>query len=124
MKDSEYPSAHFGRRPLKQSCVCVCHFLQTRRQKGVDLFVGDGHNGVVEFLQKVGDVLVGQEDGHARQQQVDEDEHHREDVPQAGFTESPRWAAALVVILCSEREQGGQTHRYGVKLSCCVSCSG
>lgn len=82
-------------------------FIQTWGWKRVDLFVGDGRNRVVEFLQKVRDGLVGQEHSHRRQQQVDEDEHHREDVLQAGFAEFLRRTAPRDVILCNERRGGG-----------------
>ena len=78
-------------------------FIQTRGRKRFHLFVGDGHDGVVEFVQEVRDGLVHQERRHRRQQQVDEDERHREDVLQAGFTELHGRAALPGVVLCSGR---------------------
>lgn len=60
---------------------------------------------MVEFDQKVGDGLIGEEGCHRRQQQVDEDEHNREDVLQAGFTEPHRRTVLPDVILCSEEEE-------------------
>lgn len=80
-------------------------FILTRRWKWVNLFVNDGHNGVVKFLQEVRDRLVGQECCHRSQQQVDEDEHHREEILQTGFTESHRWIGPPNVILCC-RDKG------------------
>lgn len=58
---------------------------------------------MVEFVQEVRDSLVGEEHCHRSQQQVDEDEHHREEILQAGFTESPRRTVFPDVILCSGR---------------------
>lgn len=78
-------------------------FKQTWGRKRVNLFVGDRHNRVVEFLHKVWDSHVGQEDCHRSQHQVDEDEHHCEDILQAGFAEFHWWTAYPDVILCDER---------------------
>lgn len=88
------------------SCVLI---TQTWGGKPVDLFVGDGHHGVVELLHEIRDGLVGQEDGHGRQQQVDEDEDDGEDVLQAGFVESHRWTAFSDVVLCDGTRGGGTT---------------
>lgn len=87
----------------RTSSIVAYKLLQTWGWKWVDLFVGDRHNRVVEFVQEVGDGLVGEEHRHRSQQQVDEDEHHREEALQAGFTESHRWTAVPDVILCSRR---------------------
>lgn len=86
--------------------------MHTWGWKWVNLFVGDRHNRVVESLQKVRDSLVGQEHRHPSQQQVDEDEHHCEEILQAGFAESHRWTVFPDVILCNENVQCG-----GVKLA-------
>lgn len=98
------------------SIVCyLCHqakhvvpkgayfFIQTWGFKQVHLLVGDRHNRVLEFLQKVGDGLVGQEAGHGRQHQVNNDEQHTEEVLHAVLTDSHRWTAALDVILCEKK---------------------
>lgn len=61
--------------------------IQTWGCERVHLLVGDGHDGVVEFFQQVGDGLVGQEAGHCRQHQVDDDEQHSEEVFHAGLTD-------------------------------------
>lgn len=81
-------------------------FIQTWRWKRVDLFVGDRHNRVVEFLQKFWDGLVGQEPCHRSQHQVDDDEHHSEEILHTVFTDSPRCTASLEVILCNESRGG------------------
>lgn len=90
-------------KPITSPCVLI---IQTWGGELVDLFVGDGHHGVVELLHELGDGLVGQEDGHGRQHQVDEDEDDGEDVLQAGFVESHRWTAFSDVVLCGERRGG------------------
>lgn len=77
--------------------------LQTWVWKWLNFFVGDRHDRLTEFLQKVWDGLVGQEDGHGGQQQVDEDEQHSEDIFHAGFTESHRRTAPPNLILCKEK---------------------
>lgn len=78
---------------------------QTWGWKGVHLFVNDRHNRVAEFLQKIRDGLVGQEPSHRSQQQVDEDQHHSEEILQAGFADFHQGIVSLDVILCGEREQ-------------------
>lgn len=79
-------------------------FIQTGGWKRVNLFVCDRHHRVVELIQKLRDGLVGQEHSHRGQQQVDEDEHHREDILQAGFADSHRWTACPDVILWMKGE--------------------
>lgn len=79
--------------------------IRTRGGKCVDLVVGDGHDGVVELLHEVRDGLVGQERRHRGEQQVDEDEHHREDILQAGFTKLHRRTASRDVLLCLEKRE-------------------
>lgn len=74
--------------------------------KWLNFFVGDRHDRLAEFLQKVWDGLVGQEDGHGGQQQVDEDEQHSEDIFHAGFIKSHWRTAPPDLILCKERSGG------------------
>lgn len=88
-------------------------FRQTWVRKRFHLLVGDRHDWVVEFDQKVGDGLIGEEGRHRRQQQVDEDEHDCENVLQAGFTEPHRQTALPDVVLCSGRRE---TETIRVKL--------
>lgn len=52
---------------------------------------------MLEFLTEVRDGLVDQEDGHGHEQQVDEDEQHREDVLQAGLAEADAAGGGLAV---------------------------
>lgn len=82
------------------------HSIQTWGLKGVHLLVGDGHDGVVEFLQKVGDSLVGQEAGHCCEHQVNDDEQSSEEVLHAVLTDSHRRTAALDVIFCDRKLKG------------------
>lgn len=69
---------------VNSPCECL---IRTWRGKCVDLIVGDRHDGVTEFLHEVRDGLVCQERCHRGEQQVYEDEHHREDIFKTCFTE-------------------------------------
>lgn len=77
----------------------VITLIHTRRREGIHLLVGDWHDRMVESVQEVGDGLVGQEGGHSGQQQVDEDEHHREHVFQARLADPLGRCDALSIIL-------------------------
>lgn len=74
---------------------------------------------MVEFIQDVGDGLVGQEDSHRRQHQVDEDEHHGEEVLHAGFTDGHRWTVPFEVIFCDRRRKGTKSQSQDI-----IQCGG
>ena len=95
----------------KLSLSSFISLILTRGWEGVHLLVGDGHDGVVEFLQEVRDGLVGEEEGNPGEQQVDEDEHNHEEVLQTALTEPyGRTALAdlllllLLLLLCRGRK--------------------
>lgn len=63
----------------------------------IHLLVRHRHDGVLEFLTKVHDGLVDQEDGDGHEQQVDENKQDREDVLQAGLAEADAAGGGLAV---------------------------
>lgn len=77
--------------------VPACH---TWSIIAIHLLVGHRHDRMLELFPEVRDGLVDQEDGHGHEQQVDEDEQHREDILQAGLAKADAAGSRLAVHTC------------------------